>query len=272
MGLCLKWKGLCKHSRELQHAGCRTLAEVRTCTIAVAWWIFCSGSWSPANSGPSAKLQLLYLKILYVCRIWTTYQACFTGFNGNIKKSYCPSPFHTVPFPCNIGLQRIDNIAAITHWIGYHIHIGSYTVHYHIQLGWSIASLLSQIAASRWYRCPPCIPMCGYMDWRGASRKELYWQMYSNCAAPLWYNKHAQKCSYEGMPTHINRYCHCGPVPTWYQSIRYIRTVSISSWDRWQFTPRASISNISWATTYDQILLLCSHSYFLLWGKICILV
>lgn len=37
MGLCLKWKELCKHSGELQHAGCCTQATVYT--NAAVWWL-----------------------------------------------------------------------------------------------------------------------------------------------------------------------------------------------------------------------------------------
>lgn len=73
--------------------------------------------------------QVLYLEIL--CRVWQINIPCLLYWlRQEQQESCCLSSFHMVPFPCNIGSQRNDNIAAITHWIGYHIHIGSYAVRY----------------------------------------------------------------------------------------------------------------------------------------------
>lgn len=70
------------------------------------------------------------------------------------------------------------------------MHIGSYSPQHHIQLRWSITSLQSQMAAPRWYHRLRLT--CDYMDQRGASRKEWYGQLHSNCVASLGHNKHCQ--------------------------------------------------------------------------------
>lgn len=119
---------------------------LQVCVTAEGCWLWCCVQYQDRNGVCMGSVYLgssiTCIPFFGFCRIQT--QSCGTkyfecGFQDfrlfilaitGTTTIRCLSPLHTVPFPCNIGLQRADNIAAITHWTGYHIPIGSYTAPY----------------------------------------------------------------------------------------------------------------------------------------------
>lgn len=184
------------------------------------------------------------------------YQACW-----NNKKAFVSASFPQFLF-CNISLRKI---AAITHWIRYHIHIGSYTAGpavCHYQLRWSTAIFAkpnSHCSFSAFVQYSGCI------EGRGASTTVLV--LCAVIALLLYGVINGDESGRMKAGLHISTDIVTVTlfIPS-YQSIRYIRTVSIRGRDWWLFIAGTRV-HLKYILNGPLMNTFCGSFYLILWFK-----